>query len=223
MDEMMANDSFLVGDIVYLRKPDIQRDVLEGEWHAWFNDQEITKYLIHGVFPISRQDEAKYVEDQVNNKSTLLLSIIQKETHKHIGIISLKSIDLINRTAEIGIVMGSYKVAGAALEAMYLLTSHAFERLNLIRLSAGQHEKLWKWINLLELIGYRIEGYRKQAGLRGETYDIVLTGITADDYYRFKNEKRNPVSFSPENLSKNRRPENLTLIVRDFLERLYKD
>ena len=218
MGQNPENEAFLVGEIVYLRKTNIQLDVIEGEWHSWFNDKEITKYLIHGVFPMSREQEAEFVKDQLNDSRSLLLSIVSKESNEHIGIISLKSIDLINRNAEIVIIMGFQKVIGAALEAMALMTEHAFERLNLIKLYAGQHEGLWKWVNSLELIGYRIEGYRRHGGVRnGEMYDIVLTGITAENYFNIKKERGKLLT---DNLYKQRRKENLFPNVREFFNNL---
>ena len=114
--------------------------------------------------------------------------------------------------------MGFGKIPGAALEAMALMTEHAFERLNLNRLYAGQHEGLWKWVNSLELIGYKIEGYRRQGGIRGKAYDIVFTGIIAEDYFRIKKERG---SLWTDKLFEKRRKENLLPTVKAFFENLY--
>jgi len=212
---------FIKGMLIYLRKPDIQADVYEGDWHEWFNDREITKYLVHGILPVSKEDQAKIVQEGIDNPNTLLLSIVDCNSDKHIGVISLKSIDLINRTAEIAIVIGFEKIPGAALEAMALMTEHAFERLNLNRLYAGQHEGLWKWVNALELIGYRIEGYRRQGGIRGMAYDIVLTGITAEDYFRIKKERGFLMTEDLSKLYKRKRKDNLLPTVKAFFDNLY--
>lgn len=218
----MDDEKFIEGKIVYLRAPNIQKDVWEGEWHSWFNDPEVTKYLTHGIFPVSREQQAKFVEEQLGNRSTLLLSIIDQRNSKHIGVISLKSIDLINKTAEIAIVIGKTKLPGAALEAMALMTQHAFERLNLQRLYAGQHEGLWKWVNSLELIGYKIEGYRKNAGMRNGSYDTVLTAITSEDYFQIKKKRGSLIPVDTKEFYKARRKENLLPVVKEFFESLYK-
>ncbi|MEH1919325.1 GNAT family N-acetyltransferase [Nostoc sp.] len=184
------NDCFLEGEIVYLRLPDIQKDIYEGNWHQWFNDPDITRYLIHGVYPINREKEAHIIEQEIKKTNSIVLSIIYKENHQHIGVISLKNIDLINRNAEIGIVMGVQTIMGSALEAMALLTKHSFDKLNLIKIYAGQHEGLWKWINTLELIGYRIEGYRHNSGIRfGQSYGVVLTSVDGEDFYELKKKR----------------------------------
>lgn len=211
-------DCFLEGELVYLRKPQIEKDIVQGDWHQWFNDQEITKYLVHGVYPNDRADQVSIIENQLKVKSTLLLSIIDKSTDDMIGVVSLKAIDLINRTAEIAIVTGFKKLPGGAIEAMALLTEHAFERLNLIKLYAGQHIELWKWVNTLETIGYKIEGYRVNMGFRGgKPYDVVLTGITDRDYFKLKEERGGKLIDTFDKLYARKRKENIIGRLKDFL------
>jgi RimJ/RimL family protein N-acetyltransferase len=174
--------AFLSGKIIGLRKPDLELDIMQGEWHEWFNDYNTTQYLIHGLFPVSREEEYEIVKKNLNRSDSLILTVVDIKSEDVLGVISLMSIDHINRRAEIAIVMGkrSTKI-GAAVEAMALLTQHAFDRLNLEKIYAGQHESLWKWINTLELIGYQIEGYRKKYGRRNcNSYGIVLTGVTVE-------------------------------------------
>jgi RimJ/RimL family protein N-acetyltransferase len=220
---MKNEETFLEGSLVYLRKPDVQKDVMEGEWHQWFNDMRTTKYLVHGVFPLNREDEALHVRKMVDDPSSLLLAVCLKATGRHIGVISLKGIDWLNRCAEIGLVMGVRDVEGAALEAMALLTKHGFDRLNLIRIYCGQHEALWAWVNTLELIGYRIEGCRRVAGIRGgRAYDVLMTAITAEDFYRLQAERDgNILTASTASLLSRSRKDNLLPQVRDFFKNLY--
>ena len=184
--------TFLSGKIVGLRKPDLDLDIMQGEWHEWFNDYDTTQYLVHGLFPVSREEEYEIVKKNLNCSDSLILTITDIQSEDILGVISLMSIDHINRRAEIAIVMGkrSTKI-GAAVEAMALLTHHAFDRLNLEKIYAGQHESLWKWVNTLELIGYQIEGYRKKYGRRNcNSYGIVLTGVTVEKFNDLR-EQRN--------------------------------
>jgi hypothetical protein len=70
------------------------------------------------------------------------------------------------------------------------LTEHAFNRLNLIKLYAGQHEELWKWVNSLLLIGYRVEGLREKWGIRdGKNWCSILTSVEAEHFNKIKNER----------------------------------
>lgn len=180
----MKDAPFVCGSIISLRMPNIEADILNGSWHEWFNDQEITEFLGHGVFPVNRSRQAEIIASEISKSSSLILAIDSNETGAHIGVISLKSINHIHRTAEIAIVMGFDKVHGAALEAMALMTNHAFNRLNLSKLYAGQHESLWKWVNTLGVIGYKVEGYREHWSYRnGKPWGAIMTGVSADHFY----------------------------------------
>ena len=174
---------FLKGSIIGLRAPDLKEDIDNGDWHEWFNSLSTTKYLEHGIYPNTLEAQREFVSKEITNDKTLMFSIDRLDTEEHIGVISLKNINLIQRNAEIGLVIGKKIPKGGALEAMSIMTMHGFERLNLKKIYAGQHEGLWKWVNTLALIGYRIEGIRSCMGEReGKRYNIILTGINYNEY-----------------------------------------
>lgn len=177
----------LSADGVTLRAPDVTRDVLQGPWSTWFNDLVVTQFLRHGAWPVSRDQEADIVRDEMANPRSLLFAIdwtTNERLPRLIGCIGLRSIDLINRSAEIGLVVSGERPRGAALTAMRLVTEHAFDRLNLYKLYAGQHEGLEAWIRKLETIGYRREGYQEAMGWRdGKPYGVVLTGVTRPAFF----------------------------------------
>lgn len=180
------SDSFLDGNLVYLRLPDIERDVVNGDWYRWFNSDEITKYLYHGVYPNSLERQIEIVKSNLERGDTVLLSVIDRESEKLCGVVSLKDIDLINRVAEVTIVMsrGDY-VKNAPLEALALITQYGFEKLNLAKINGGHHIGLWRWVNKVELLGYRLEGYIRDTHRRyGRVFDSVRVGVRADDYFR---------------------------------------
>ncbi len=179
-------DAFLKGTIVDLRVPNIETDVINGDWHTWFNNDEVTKFLHQGVYPNTREQQIKYVKIALDSKDTIMLSIIDKKTNEMCGVIVLKEIDLINRVAFISIVMGNKLYApGAPFEAMALMTEYGFQKLNLNRIEAGQNEGLWQWVNQLFLLGYKIEGFIRQPFIRyGKKQNGVRMAILAEDYYR---------------------------------------
>ncbi len=222
---MKETQTFLEGTVVNLCIPDIDRDVYDGHWHEWFNDPKITEYLIHGVHPLSCKQEAAIVKEEIERSDSILLTIRQKSSGKHIGVISLKRIDHLNRNAEIGLVMGPYRILGAALEAMALMTQHGFDRLNLEKIYASQHEGLWKWVNTLELIGYRIEGFRQNFGIRnGLSYGVISTGVTAGQFNSLKDARGGNVLLpSVEKLCQQRRKENLVDELKEFLKTLHNN
>jgi len=179
------NNKFLRGKYTYLRVPDVEQDVLKGNWHNWFNNEKITKYLYHGVYPNTRIKQAEFVESALKRKDMVLLAIVDSKSNAMCGVISLNRIDLLNRRSEIAIVMGDVKYSpGVPLEAMALMTQYGFDKLNLNKIYAGQHVGLWKWINTLELIGYKLEGYSSGSHIRyGKIADSVYTGISSLDFY----------------------------------------
>jgi len=216
-------DIFLQGDVVFLRQPDIEKDVLSGHWHQWFNDQETTQYLIHGAFPLNKDQQAEIIKAEMDNPTSLLLVAIDKKSGKHIGVVCLKAINPTLRTASLSIVFGDRNIKGAALEAMALLSKHAFDRLNLQRIEAGQNTALWTWMNSLELIGYQIDGYHQNAGFRdGKPYDVISYSLTSERFYRLQEERGgNICSPSLDQLYGEKSTENKTEKVRAFFEDLY--
>lgn len=213
-------NAFLIGSVIYLRKPDIENDVLNGNWNQWFNDQEITQYTTHGVWPIDVNDQKKVIESEMNNSKTMLFVIVGKSDEQLIGVVGLKNINLLNRNAEISIVMGK-NIPGAAIEAMALLTQHAFDRLNLVKVYAGQHEDLWKWVNVLGTIGYKIEGVRSKMGIRnGKHYSVVLTGIDDTTYYKLKDERNGSILLKINELNRIKERRNIVEKLKSDLKEL---
>ena len=187
----MSGDIFLVGRHALLRAPDLEKDVAQGDWHGWFNDQNTTRYLAMGAFPNTRERQLAYVARQMEDAGQLFLCIVDKESERFVGVIRLYGIDFIERTATVSLVIGEKEYHPAVpLEALALVTGHAFDRMNLVRINSGQSENLWPWINAMELIGYRIDGYFEGAMTRnGEAHGVVHTSITARDYRKLKAER----------------------------------
>lgn len=219
-------DVFIEGININLSLINIEQDITLGNWHSWFNNEKITKYLYHGVFPNSREKQKKITEENLNKHNIVLLGITDKKTNLILGVISFKNIDLINRIAEIGIVMGINKYPmGAPFEAMGLMTAYGFERLNLNKIKAGQHEGLWKWVNQLELLGYKLEGYVYNTHIRyGVISNSVTMGINSNSYFKLKETRNNNYLTDdiPLLLSK-RRKENMCDKLKKIIENLYED
>jgi RimJ/RimL family protein N-acetyltransferase len=212
-------DVFLAGAIVSLCRPNIEADIIDGDWHTWFNNQNITQFLEHGNHPISVSEEAEIVRSEMSNSASLLLTIVRNSDGELIGVISIKDINHILRRGEIALVTNEKNLPGAALEAMALMTSHAFDRLNLQKLYAGQHEGLWKWVNTLAVIGYKVEGLRRNHGFRnGKPYDVVLTGVTAEDFYKIRSERNGDVLCgNAVAVARKRRRTNIVAELRKIL------
>lgn len=217
------DDIFLKGTIVALRQPDIEKDVMQGHWHSWFNDKDTTEYLVHGAYPVNREQQAEIVTREMADPTSLLLVALEKATSRHIGVLCLKSINPVLRTASLSIVFGDRSVRGAALESVALLTKHGFDRLNLQRISGGQHAGHWRWMNSLELIGYQLDGYQRDYAIRnGEKYDTVSYAVTSNRFYHLQHQRGgNICGDSLDDLLKQKTPENKTALMKQFFHDLY--
>jgi len=224
--EAKMKNAFLVGKKIYLRSPDLEKDVEEGEWHQWFNDAEITKYLMHGVYPNTKEKQFQIIKNSIDRTDMLLMAIVDIEKDLLLGTVSLKSIDFINRTAEIAIVIGATSYPKwAPLEAMALMTQHGFDRLNLNKIYAGQHVGLWKWVNRLELLGYKLEGYLRETHIRnGKACDSVRMGLLASEFYTLLKERDG--KYIPDDflafLGKTRR-NNVCMKIAEQIQKIYDD
>lgn len=214
-------DIFIIGNSIDLCIPDIDADIMNGNWHNWFNNREITRFLQHGVFPNTREAQKEYIIDEMKKSSNLILTIISKSPEQSLlGVISLKSINLIHGTAEIAIVLGNKKPM-AAIEAMALLTTHGFEQLNLNKIYAGQHEELAQWVYVLMTIGYQIEGLKRaEFNRNGKTSAVISTGITRTDYYSLKEKRGGNLLLDPQSLNRLKPRKDLLNELKQFLGKL---
>lgn len=178
---------FLLGDLVYLR-PHTRAD-LASSWYQWFNDRDVTRYMFKGAFPNTDADQSAFLaslEAGMAARTMLQLAIVERATGRFVGVISLNPIDWVSRSAEIAMVIGEERDRrrGFGLEAMALLTHHAFTKMNLHRLWAGQHSQLERWREALDLgLGYTTEGRMREAIFtEGRYHDVLIIGILAQQW-----------------------------------------
>lgn len=166
---------FIRGETLDLYAP--SKEAIAQGWGQWFNDPEVTKWLNQGVFPNTGEEQA----DRIRSKDRLTLMIHAKD-EALCGVISLS--DIRRASAQIALVVPHRPHPLMALEAMARLTAHAFEKLGVRVVSAGQaYPGLSKWTGKLELIGYRSDGLQRLGFIKGRTEsDIVLISCTAGDY-----------------------------------------
>src|SRR5690606_4078972 len=155
-------------------------------WAGWFNDQKITEYLAQGVFPNTVQDQKEFYMSA--KKSSRFITMIKSKEDKLLGVISLSGIDYEKSSCQIALVcpVKSKDAPFAALEAMALVTEHAFKRLGVRRVWAGQaFPGLEKWNQTLEIIGFKTEGFKRGGFVHGwEVSDAVLISILLEDFLK---------------------------------------
>lgn len=163
-------------------------------WADWLNDELTTRFTTHGLMPNSVNTQARFLES-LDNGDRFALLITPKGNDQPIGVVSLASIDYRKGSCALAIIMDLQTEQShsplAALEAVALVTTHAFDKLGMRRIDAGQvfpeHER---WRKSLELLGYRAEGIRRDAFKRG--YDIsdeVMLGCRYNVYFSLKSQR----------------------------------
>lgn len=195
---MTDNPFFLTGHTVALRVPE-PADVLEGNWHVWYNDYDKTRFNTHGVFPIGREQEWEIVKRTMADRSGLLLAIVEKETGKLLGNVALQRIDFVNRHASIAMTIGEAAPFTAGIEAFGLLVEHAVLRLNLNRLHAATHEGVLAFVRMLGAIGFEYEGRGRQHFIKdGRTSDIIYYAALAETVLALRDERGGHLLFATQ-------------------------
>lgn len=174
---------FLIGTNLYLRR--IEKSDLEGNYFQWLNDQEVTQWMQNGIFPNSAESMLDYYQHVIVSRTEMVLAIVLLENGRHIGNIGLHNIHSTFRSAEIGILIGEKDVwgQGYGTESISLLAAHAFNRLNLNRLSAGAVVKNQGCIRAFEKSGFTREGISRQAYYcQGQYEDCMQLGLLRDEW-----------------------------------------
>ena len=178
----MIIDFFLEGENIYLRS--LNATDIGGNYSLWLNDQEITAFNSHGRFPMTKEKLSSYIDHSLSSKNDLILAVVDKESLKHIGNISLQNISWLDRNAEIAFLLGdkAFWGKGVMYEAGILLIHHGFKSLNLHRIYCGTSSENLGMQKLAEKLKMNKEGLRKEAIFnRGQYFDIIEYGILSKE------------------------------------------
>lgn len=143
----MFNPVFLRGPKVELKK--FTSTFLNEKYIGWLNDEEITKYLYVGSFPVTEVDL-----DSRNNHHNIMFAILSQSTF--IGTVTLGSINWIHRKAELGYMIGDQNFwgRGIATEVVELVAQYGLNTLNLHKIEAGVVEGNIGSVRALEKNGF---------------------------------------------------------------------
>ena len=165
------NNPFLVGERLYLRG--LEASDVEGQYPSWLNDEILTQYLEHHVFPYSKASALDYIEGLRHRRDILMLAIIEKTTNKHIGNITLSSITTLHQSAEFTLLVGDRESHGKGLakEASQLLLTHGFNTMNLNRIWCGTMDTNSAMQHLALSLGMQQEGIKRQEVYKNGRYN----------------------------------------------------
>ena len=179
----------------------------------WFANYEICQWNSHGRRFMFQEDVDFFVENLLSDKSRMIWAIIfnanvetdviginpQQTKKVHVGNISLQKIDYINRTAELTFLLGNKEMwgKGVGFNAGMFILYHAFDVLNLNRVTAGTVDRNFRMVRLALKLGMKCESIKKSAFYKDSEYFDV------QEYVIFANEWRINFESLPEKLNIN--------------------
>ena len=172
--------TFLETDHLTLRP--LKPEDADNSYLSWLNDPDVLRYRAPKAFPSSMADLKRYLAS-VGERGDLHLAICEKTGERHVGNVSLNSIQWVHRSAEISIMIGAKDVwgKGYARETMERLVRHGFESMGLHRIWAESPNPAFN--KAVERMGWRHEGTKRQAFLLdGRFVDFECWAILAAEF-----------------------------------------
>jgi diamine N-acetyltransferase len=148
----------------------------------WINNPEVTQFLAVGRMPVSRAEEERWLAERPANERRLTIETLDGA---YVGAAGLHEIDLVDRSAEVGIVIANERNWGKGYgrESLALLADLAFQTLNLHRLYLRVYAYNERAIRVYEKAGFVREGVDRQAHFHGGTWhDVIRMGLLASEW-----------------------------------------
>jgi diamine N-acetyltransferase len=151
----------------------------------WMNDFATTRTLAVQPRPMTLEQETAWYEQAAMNEQERNFSIIERSSGRVVGNCGMFDVQLPNRRAEVGIVIGESDARGRGYgaEAMQLLLDYAFT-------AAGMHSvMLWVYEfnpaarRCYEKAGFREVGRRRESRwFNGRFWDEIAMDILAPEF-----------------------------------------
>jgi ribosomal-protein-alanine N-acetyltransferase len=149
---------------------------------------EVTRYLLWSPHPDigHTRDYLQYIATRYAAGSFYDWAVILKKNNRMIGTCGFTTIDCSNDAAEIGYVLNpDYHGLGIAPEAVEAVLAFGFERLLLHRIEARFMEGNDASLRVMEKVGMRFEGYRRESMMiKGSYRTIGYCSILSEEYAR---------------------------------------
>lgn len=167
-------------ELIFLESQNLTlRPLLESDFSVrylnWLNEPEVNEYSQRRPYPVSWQGMRSHWEYYgANPEKGYVLAIITKDTDAFIGTISIVNIQLVNRCAEIGILIGDKEMWNRSYgsEALYTVTKHGFQFLNMHKMLAGTFNPAFA--KCCEKLGWTQEGAFRERIYSGGAYHDQL-------------------------------------------------
>ena len=171
----------LVGDNVYLSP--ISLDDVE-KYTEMVNDIKVSVGLGYLSYTniIDFESEKEFL---ISVKKEKMFAVRLLENDNLLGNVGFNSVDLLNRTATMGIMLGNsnYQRKGYGIEAVKLILDYGFSFLNLRNISLSVFEYNEAAYNLYKKAGFKEVGrLRKAVEIMGKTYDVIIMDMLKEEF-----------------------------------------
>jgi len=153
-------------------------------YQRWMNDFETTRFLEIQPRPMSLEQETAWYED-ASSGDGIIFTIYELASGRPIGNCDIQNLNLRNRRAEVGIVIGEGELRGKGYgtEAMQLLADYAFNALNLHSLMLWTYEFNVAGQRCYAKVGFREVGRRREARWHaGRFWDDIAMDLLASEF-----------------------------------------
>ncbi len=172
----------LVGRICYLSP--VSKDSAES-WARWDNDLEVGIPLGSEPYTPTTIESAEENIASIIKEKAHGFDILEIESDNLIGRCFLGSLDNVNRSCRLGIVIGekTHWDRGFGTEAIHLLLEYAFNILSMNSVSLGTYSYNKRAIACYKKVGFKEIGRRREARIIGEKkYDAIMMDILAREH-----------------------------------------
>ena len=183
--------SMIYGEGIRLRAAE-REDVKK--FCIWVNDPDVTRYLSL-YLQMSAVDEENWFERMTKrdqSEKTLVIEARDGDSWKMIGNCGVFDIDPVNRSGELGIMLGEKDEwnKGYGTEAMLLLVRHCFETLNLNRAYLRVYAENLRAKRSYEKAGFVEEGRLREGVYKHGKYDdVIVMSILHSEWMERKKDK----------------------------------
>jgi RimJ/RimL family protein N-acetyltransferase len=170
---------FCKGDKVYLRPVRMEDVPLIVKWKG---DPLIQRMALGSEVQITLENQGEDVKEAIQSDKKLYLIIVIEKTDQAIGYVRINWIDETKRFAWLGFALGEQRGRGYAKDALRALLAHLFAG-GVHRVEAEAYEFNERSLGLLESLGFKREGIKREAHLDGERYaNIVVLGLLKEEF-----------------------------------------
>jgi RimJ/RimL family protein N-acetyltransferase len=176
-----VQNPYLIGPTIYLRPLETDDARLLA---GWLNDPEVNRTL-RSYRPVTVTAEEDFLRRVADSPTDLVLGIMVRSSEQLIGVCGLNEVDLRNRHAALGLLVGDKASwgQGHGTEATRLLLRHAFETWNLNRVWLHVYEFNERALRIYQKVGFRIEGRLRQETFRaGRYWDTLVMGLLREEW-----------------------------------------